>query len=233
MATNVALETLSATLRKQVTAVRGTITKLAKDYGVIREKVAEVAPRVIKLFKAIQNEQNGVTMADFARIFDPSVPTHAADDKKTGAKGYRSNRTFQAISYMQQIVQRAERGPSQGRQGKRDPATDQLARMISTILQVIRPADHGVVWQAVKDEFRFGDKALAGLTKRVEAADPLIDLKAAVKPVSVAPSNIHHMPRLVPAPSPAEALAGAARAVGVRGRGRRRRVSEEELAATA
>lgn len=214
----VSLETLSAVFRKQVQALKGSVTRLAKDYGIVREKISEVAPRAIKLFKQIQGEHLGFTLADFARLFDSDVPVNAADTDE--GPGYRNNRTYQALAYMQRVVQQTE-NPRRGRQGKRDPATDQLARTVCTILQIVKASDHDAIWRAVAQEFRFGDRQLAGLKRRVETVKPIIDLAAVVKPVGIAASNIIHMEPIRPiAAAQPGTPAAALRAAGRGGRGR-------------
>lgn len=203
MAERLTIKTLSAALRRQVQQVKGQVVSLAKTYGVVREKVSAIAPRVMKLYRACTDEADGAfTLADFARLFDPSVPTHAADNDE--GPGYRNNKTYYTLAYMQRVVQAANR--PKGRQGQYNPATARLERALATILQIVKDPDP--IWNAVAQEFNLGDRGKARLIARVKATKPLIDLSAVLKPVSVDDSRIVHMPRAVAAPAPAAGEGG-------------------------
>ena len=220
----------SAGLRREIGALKGKATEIAKALGGAREKAKEAAPRFVIAFGKIKDEANvksGGTrsfgVADFARLFDPKVPTHAAD--KEGEVGYRNHPMYYGINYMLTLNRNKNRA---GRQGTRDVARDQPARLIATILQVAK--DPAVVWAAVSREFGLSPRLLTMWQNRVAAAKPLIDFSSVLKPVAVDESKIVHM---VPASRPATqpmsdaspadiraALEQTAGAVGVRGRRR-------------
>jgi hypothetical protein len=165
----VTLETLSAADRREFNAVKRPITDLSSKFGVVREKLKEIAPRVFALFNRIKSEHPNFSFVEFARLFAPDMPTHAAD--RDGAVGYRNHRVYYTLVYMQRSLTQRPRG----RQGVRDSAVDGLARTIATLLQIIEPT---TVWKSIQDEFGYDERIMGRLQKRVEKTRPLFPVKA-------------------------------------------------------
>lgn len=174
---------LSAALRRQLEALRRPVVQAAQRFGVIRESLRDLAPQVIRLYNAITAENERFSFVEFARLFDHTIPTHAAD--KDGVIGYRNHKVYYTLQYMRRLVTLRPRG----RQGVRDSATDGLARTLATILQIV--ADPAPVWAAVQQEFRFSERLINNLRKRVENTKPLFALEIR-RPVAV--GNVIHMP---------------------------------------
>lgn len=203
MAEAVTIGSLSAVLKKTLQTLKRPVMDAAKQYSVVREKLSDLAPRVMKLFTQIQADHEGISFVDFVRMFDETVPTHAAD--RNGETGYRNHRTYYTLSYMRRIVQTGGR-QRRGTQGVRDTATDGLARAIATVLQVV--ADPEQVWKAVQAESGYTERLMNRLRKRVAETKPFIKLTAS-KPIRV--GNVVHMaPRQ---PEAAEPLRQPGRAV--------------------
>lgn len=199
----VTLASISAAMRRQVETLRRPVMDVAGKLGAVRESVKDIAPKVMRLFAVIQAEYDNVSFVDFARMFDPSVPTSAAD--RDGVTGYRNHPTYYALTYMRrQSVQRPR-----GRQGVRDSATDALARSLATILQTI-PADQvDQVWKAVQAEFAFTEAVMTRLRKRVGDTRPLFTLNVPRAGV-VQVGKVIHMDRVAPA-EPEELAQGGRR----------------------
>lgn len=188
---------LSAPHRKTLQALRRSVLEAARQFGAVRERLTDMAPKIVKLYNAIVAENERVTFVEFARMFDPTVPTHAADrDEKVG---YRNHRVYYTLQYMRRLVVATPRG----QQGVRNSATDALARTLATILQVV--AEPEAVWTAIQQEFSFGERLMTRLRKRVADTQPLVKL-AAPKPIK-AGEPIHM------APPTAEAMAQPGRRV--------------------
>lgn len=183
---NFGINQLSAAHRKGVQALRRQVTDAAKQFGVVREKLSDLAPKVVKLFNSITAENANFTFVEFCRMFDPSIPTHAAD--KDGVIGYRNHRVYYTLQYMRRLVTANAPGRRRGQQGVRDSATDALARTLATILQIV--AEPEQVFAAVQSEFGFGERLMTRLRKRVEATKPLIKLETA-RPAKV--GSVVHM----------------------------------------
>jgi hypothetical protein len=197
---NVSEKLLSPEQRRTLRTLRRPIMDAARSFGAIREKLADLAPKVVKLFNGIVADNERFTFVDYVRMFDPTVPTHAAD--RDGTTGYRNHRTYYTLAYMRRMV--AQTGRPRGQQGVRDSATDALARMIATVLQIVSEPEQ--VYGAVQTEFQFSERLMTRLRKRVDLTKPLIKLEA-TKPAKI--GNVIHMPRTAPAAAqgPEEALA--------------------------
>jgi hypothetical protein len=178
----VTLETLDAEDRREFNAVKRPITNLSSSFGVVREKLKEIAPRVFGLFNRIKGKHPNFSFVEFARMFAPDMPTHAAD--RDGATGYRNHRVYYTLVYMNRSLTQRPRG----RQGVRDTAVDSLARTIATLLQVIEPK---TVWTAIQKEFGYDERIMGRLQKRVEKTKPIF----AVKARGVQVGNVIHMDR--------------------------------------
>lgn len=198
MAESVTLDSISAVFSKQIKGLRPTISNLSKQAGIVREKMKDLAPKVIGLFKKLQAEYPSITFVEFARMFDPTVPTFAAD--KDGAIGYRNHKTYYTLNNMRRLDATAGRGRGTARTagGVRDSATDALARSLATILQIVQEPES--VWGAVQQEFAFGERLMTRLRKRVEETKPLFTIPT--KPVKV--GAVIHMTRTSGESAPAE-----------------------------
>lgn len=187
---------LSAGDQKTVKGLAGTVAAISKQFEDVREKAREAAPRIMRFFKELQVKHDSLDFVGFVRLFDPTLPPHA--DEKNGVKGYRTNRTYYALDYMRRLLT-VRTG---GARGQVDPATDELARLIATMLTVVK--DPEPIWKAVATELQFGDRAIARLKTRVGATKPLLNL--GIKPLNIPAAQVIHMePRAKAAGVPAVA----------------------------
>jgi hypothetical protein len=190
----VTVEGLSPANRRQLQTLRRPVMDAARSFGQVRERLTDLAPRVVKLYNAIVADMERFTFVDFVRLFDATVPTHAAD--RDGTTGYRNHRTYYTLQYMRRLV--ATAGRQRGPQGVRDSATDALARTLATVLQIVE--DHERVWSAIQSEFQFSERLMTRLRRRVSDTKPLIKLEA-TRPAKV--GNVIHMDRATTAPATA------------------------------
>lgn len=207
---------LNAAHRKTLQALRRPVTDAARSFGIVREKLQGLAPKIVKLFDSIKAEHTNFTFVDFCRMFDGSIPTHAGD--RDGKIGYRNHRVYYTLAYMRRLVQATSASTRRGQQGVRDSATDALARTLATILQIV--AEPEPVWAAIQAEFGFGERLMTRLRKRVEATKPLIKLEAA-RPVKA--SGVIHMERIAEPATSAEPMAQPGRRVEVEAPARKRK----------
>lgn len=186
-----AIGDLSAAERGAIGGLKRQVTGFAEKFSVIKTTASDLAPKVMKLFNELAAKYDTLGgFVGFARLFDTGMATHAAD--KDGVSGYRNNKTYQALDYMRRTLRLTNR--PRGQQGRRDPATDQLARTLATVMQVVRGADAAVVWAAVATEFDLKERAIARLKTRVEQVKPIIDLTG-VRQVPVNAGRVIHMNR--------------------------------------
>lgn len=185
----ITFNSLSAAHRRQIQTLKRPVLTVAQSFGGVRERLIDLAPKVVRVFNAIVAENERFTFVDFARMFDPSVPTHAA--MRDGTDGYRNHRTYYTLQYMRRLVQvTGARRRTPG--GVRDSATDALARTLATVLQVVE--DRDAVWAAIQSEFGFTERLMTRLRKRVENTRPLIQLEA-TRRATVAVGKVIHMDR--------------------------------------
>lgn len=205
----VTMDGLSAANRKRVQALRRPVMDAAQSFGKVREKLVDLAPKVVKLYNDIVADVEQFTFVDFVRLFDDTVPTHAADRDDGRITGYRTHRTYYTMQYMRRL---AMPGRPRGTQGVRDSATDALARSLATILQIVEDPER--IWTAIQNEFQFGERVMTRLRRRVSDTKPLIKLQA-TRPAKV--GNVIHMDRTT-APAPAAQGGNAAEPLAQPGR---------------
>lgn len=210
------LKDLGKEEKRQVTLIKGQIGGFAKQLGVIREKTKDVAPRVMKLFRDLEHkhaEKLGGWIG-FCRLLDPTIPTHPRD--KDGEEGYQNHATYYALSYIRRTWSTSlNPDRTRGTQGRRDPATDKDARLLATIVQLVRDPD--AIWSALMSEFNMQSRMIARLKKRVAEAKPILDFGPVLaRPLAITESNIVHMtPHTKEVASIAGRAAGRAGAVNV------------------
>lgn len=174
---------ISAAHRKQVNDLKRPVMDAAGKFAAVREKLSDLAPKVMKVFTAITAENERFTFVEFVRLFDASVPTKAG-----GEDGYRVHRTYYTLSYMRRMVQLGGAQRQGAGQGVRNNATDALARTLATVLQIV--ADQEAVYRGIQEEFGWGERIMTRLKKRVEDTRPLFKL-ATPKPLRI--GNVIHM----------------------------------------
>lgn len=177
---------LAANEQKALKGLKQSVSTLAGGLDKIRTSARDLAPKVMKLFTDLTGAHGQALggFVGFARLFDPSMPLHGAD--KQGIVGYRKNKTYYALDYMRRLGNMRPRGT----QGKRDMATDQLARTLATILQFVKNPEP--IYAALEREFRFNTRMIARVKARVLIAEPLIDLKG-IRPITVTEQQIIHV----------------------------------------
>ena len=183
----VTVESLSKALRATLSQLKRPVVDLANRFSVVRQSIkADIGPRVMRLFNSIKAEHDTFSFVEFARMFDASVPTHAAE--RNGVPGYREHKVYYTLDYMRRLQTQRPRG----RQGVRDTATDALARAIATLIANLPPDQHGRVWEAVQREFQYNERIIGRLQKRVTATRPLFILEIPRAGV-VRVGNVIHM----------------------------------------
>lgn len=191
----VTVESLDRKLRAEFEALKRPVSDLANRFAIVRESVKrDIGPRVMRFFASI-NATATISFVDFARLFDPSMPTHAAE--RNGVPGYRESKIYYTLDYMRRQTTQRPRG----RQGVRDTATDALARAIATLVANLPEDQHGRVWESVQREFQYNERIMGRLQKRVEATKPLFTLEVPRAGV-VKVGKVIHMASMKTSPAP-------------------------------
>lgn len=202
---------LKGAVKRTFEDLKKPVATLSASFGVFKEKAASLAPKVMGLYAKILSEaaDAGIsfTFVDFVRLFDPALPEKAED--------YRKAKSYYTLDYLRN-VQRPKRA---GKQGQRDVATDESARLIATLLQVFRAEDHETLWGIIADEFRMAsgdaskkERRIKLLKARVEKAQPLIDLSKRMKPIHLELAQVIHMESTKDDKVPAQATPAEAQA---------------------
>lgn len=151
--------------QKAVDAIRKPILETSAKFGIVRETIAELAPRVMRVFNQIKAAHDRFTFVEFARMYDPKMPTTA-----NGPDGYKVSKVYYTLDYIRRQSNQRPRGTAT----VRDVSTDALARAIATILQVVDQPKP--LWNAIQNQFGFKQAVLTRLQNRVAATKPLVRL---------------------------------------------------------
>lgn len=188
---------LSVPLRTKIVGMRRAVGILAKDLGVARERVAETAPKLLALFSNVQAEagERKVSVAEFARLFDDSIPMHANDNNE-GA-GYKNHPVYYAVTYAIRVQQQKNRPRTSAGQGVFDGSKAKLERVIAMILSIVK--DKEDFWIKFGGEFKMIPRTLKTLQNRVSKVEPLLDLTSLVKPFNISAAKVIPMGETVEA----------------------------------
>jgi hypothetical protein len=203
-AVNLTIDQFSKDARKEFGSLKADVMGPhgVKAFSGFREKMSEIAPRLRALFLRCKTEALGMKdgdgnpimfgVADFARLYDPTVPFHPRP--KGDVAGYQQHPTYYGVNYiLNQLGKKGTKKGSADGRGKIDAATDGLARAIASELTRIVKDDHPAFWGMIGAELRLSAKALATLQRRADAAKPLIDWSKIMKPISLKGVTVIHM----------------------------------------
>lgn len=222
----VGLNSFSAKIRKVVMQTKAGVLKAAHQFASFKETAAALSEKIATAFGEAAAEMQKIrptaalTTAEFARLYDESVPRHPRRSNRNPEDGYQQHKTYMAINYMLQQERRKATRPT-GRSGVKDIATNVTLRLFATILRAFMGSEHEKLWRGLETECKLSPKQIAGIRKAINdnvlPALPLAEPEG--KPLQVA--KIVHMEstRKTAAEREAEAAAaleGAAAAVGVR-----------------
>lgn len=162
----------SAAVMRQVKTIRKSFLAYVQGWGALVESRAELAPRFMRAFRS-----SGMSLPDFVRLLDPTVPTRRAD--------YRRHRSLMAAEYLRTLVTPAAR--RRRAQAARAPQMrDVLARTLATIVSVV--ADPEVVWRALAAECIWTPTRVQHMRERVAETQPLLRLP---RVRSITPQIVH------------------------------------------
>lgn len=177
---------LSDETKRTISRVRGAWNEYVNAFATMTARRVDLAAPIMEAFASAFKDNGGkLTFVDFLRVLDPSIPENRDDED--GKVGYRNHRGYQAGIYLQRLhlaAMRAEAGPR--RQRRRINATQQLARVLATILPLVRDVD--ALWRGVKTEYQLDDEQIKRLRAATDAVQPLLKLPEGRK----APVRIIH-----------------------------------------
>lgn len=170
------IDTLPPEHKATLRALTPGVLSAARTWGDWNVKIKDLAPRVIRLFIALQYYFTTIPGAkafrfiDFVRLFDPQTPEHAED--------YRTYRTYYTLRNMQTVYNAANRESAEGQtQGGpiRDKAVVLAARLMLAFQALPGVDGNKIVVDAINE---------VGLSKNVQKR--FADRMASLKPMFLA-----------------------------------------------
>lgn len=166
------VNTLTADLRKGVAAVKSPILNAAGDWNNWTRKCKDIAPKVMKLFRAIAYHFDQIPGAktfrfvDFCRLLDPATPE----------RDYAQYKTYKTLQYMRLIDQQRNRattaGTTQQPGGARSKALDLAARLLKSVATLKGITVEDALAQA-STEMGFTKNIRTRMQQRIAAVKPL------------------------------------------------------------
>lgn len=164
---------VSQVLKETINHVRPKFMGFMEDYTALTTKKGELAEPFMDAAFQFQKETSR-SFVDFVRVLDPTVPADR--------EGYRVHKTYMAADYLRRSVTvGGARGQGNGDSRRtssptRTNAVGRMARLLSTLLQIVKPEDHGAIWQALADELALTPRQVTGMKAAVDATQPLFTL---------------------------------------------------------
>lgn len=159
---------MTAKTRKAVDALRAPFRAFSSDYANISATRGELAPSFMKAFNAFKIDTD-LTFVDFVRVFDSTVgPTR--DE-------YRAHKSYQAADYLRRLVQQSQAPKATGSTVLRASALDGLARVLKSVLPLISADQVPRLWETIEKELHWTERQLQALQNRVDAADPVMNVR--------------------------------------------------------
>jgi hypothetical protein len=203
---NALLEKIPAGVKKQIDAMRSRFMDYAQQFRQMTESREALVDPFFRLLGACQAEIPSLSFVQFVGLLDPSVPVDQRDDKTEGGKtirGYRSHPTYNAALYLQRLKQQRNRPQQTGPREPRLNATQRMARVLATMLQVIRENDLPAFWKGIATELQIDNAGLGRLQRATKETEPL--LRVNLRPQQRIPVRVIHIARPEPAAEAAEA----------------------------
>ena len=206
--------------RRTFNAVSGPFRELVKGYSSVRERSADVGKRMIPLMTDI-NAQIGkwnkthetqinagkaerrpeLTLAAFARMFDPSVPTNPEwKDLPSGERvpGYKQHAAYYTLDYIRKEYQRwnaAQHGESKGRPaaGKKTDgqarafSLPMALRIIRAVLSAMTAEEQRNALKMIRKTFNVSEAGWTKFENLLKKSTPLAEVKGHIvftKPIA-------------------------------------------------
>jgi hypothetical protein len=199
--------TLSTSTQKAVDAIRAPLRAISKDFGAVRERMSEFAPKFMAVARKAMDEL-GINFVSYIRYLDPSVPLVSK-----GPSGYGNHRSYYTATNLKRLDdarQRAEEkekaAKAAAKGGKGGDSAEGIAGVstgsirenpmerLATMFKTWEPtmADPKATLAEIVKAFGFSQRQQTRLEKEIAAAQPLFQLSG-VKPhsIKITPIKLH------------------------------------------
>lgn len=165
---------VSPELKAAITFLRPKLQGFADEYKALTIKKGELAEPFMD-GAALWARETGRSFVDYVRAIDPTVP----GDRE----GYRTHTSYMAADYLRRAatVGSARAGNNAGGRAARPTrtnATGRMARLLATVLKIVKAEDHAAIWQAIADQLAMTPRQITGLKAATDATQPLFTLEA-------------------------------------------------------
>lgn len=162
---------LGSKVQKAIAAIKRPFMQYAEGFAKLSETRAELAPKFMKAFGLFQADEEGGSLADFVRQFDPSVPTESAE--------YRAHSTYMAADYLRRL-RRKDKGDNRAKPVRSNLSA--MGRLLALHVAVVQDVE--AFWTGVEREFNLSKRQVGTLRKVVAVSEPLIRIPN-IRPVRV------------------------------------------------
>lgn len=165
---------VSPELKAAITFLRPKFEGFTEEYAALTIKKGELAEPFMD-GAALWARETSRSFVDYVRAIDPTVP----GDRDS----YRQHKSYQAADYLRRSatlgVSRAGNNAG-GRAARptRTNATGRMARLLATVLKIVKTEDHAAIWQAIADQLAMTPRQITGLKAATDATQPLFTLEA-------------------------------------------------------
>lgn len=172
--TEVAAVALSARTRTLIDKARDGFLGFVKTHSGFLLKREDIVGPFAKAWKAFK-EETTLTLADFARQFDPSVPADR--------DGYRAHSTYRAAENLMALHRQLERAKQAKEAGttasgpQRATPLDAVARMLKSVLPLISADQVDRLWETVTKELGWTEQQVTNLKNRTSEAEALLAVR--------------------------------------------------------
>lgn len=183
---------LPAAIRRGITNTKRAVLDTSAKHGLVREKMKDLAPKVIPLYLEAAAAVPGFTLADFAREYDDTVPTWPrTNDVRDGVPGYQAHPVYNTLTYMKRLIEnkrREEKREEDKANGVVQPKPVNVFAMALKLLIGLGVSTETVL-KAVKDRANYTDRSLAILKTKINDAPPLLGVKMTATGIEVTDTN--------------------------------------------
>lgn len=159
---------VSSELRDTVNMLRAKVLEFGEAFAIVTTKKADIAEAFMDGFTLWQHETQR-SFVDYVRAIDSNVP----QDRE----GYRVHKTYMACDYLRRSQTVGRGGPRNASAAPtRSNAVGRMARLLATILSIVKESEHAAIWQALAGELDLKPRQITNLQNAVKATEPLFKL---------------------------------------------------------
>lgn len=158
---------VSNELRDTINVMRAKIADFSDAFAVVTQRKQDIAEAFMDGY-TLWAKETSRSFVDYVRALDASIPADR--------EGYRNHKTYQACDYLRRSVTVGRGGNRVGgaqAQPTRTNAVGRIARLLATVLTIVKEDDQPIIWQALSDELALTPRQVSNLKEMVSKTQPL------------------------------------------------------------